>query len=157
MRVCRSLESRRDLQGLEQDSRGTTMTFAGYVMRGIGGIVLMAVAMVGLQAPACAGMIGTAVVIDQQQAVLDRGRLLTALDRDEVREQLIALGVDPRSARERVASLSDEELRSVAGQVQDLPAGGDILGVAVLIFLVLLFTDIMGYTKVFPFVKKTVH
>ena len=45
----------------------------------------------------------------------------------------------------------------MAGQVQDLPAGGDILGVAVLIFLVLLFTDIMGYTKVFPFVKKTVH
>jgi hypothetical protein len=68
------------------------------------------------------------------------------------------MGVDPQAARERVAALSDAELQAVAGNVQTLPAGGDgILGVAVLIFLVLLFTDIMGYTHIFPFVKKTVH
>ena len=36
----------------------------------------------------------------------------------------------------------------------ELPAGGDLLGAAVLIFLVLLFTDIMGYTKVFPFTRS---
>ena len=133
------------------------MTYAGYVRKVTVGVVLMAVTMVGLQAPAYAGMVGTAALIDQQQATLERDRLLTALDRDEVRHQLIDLGVDPSAARERVAALSDDELRSVAGQVGDLPAGGDILGIAVLIFLVLLFTDIMGYTKVFPFVKKTVH
>ena len=133
------------------------MTMMANVMRGIGGILLMSLTMLGLQAPAYAGMVGTGMVIDQQQAFVDRSQLLTALSRDDVREQLIAMGVDPASARERVASLSDEELRSVAGHVQDLPAGGDILSVAVLIFLVLLFTDIMGYTNVFPFVKKTVH
>ena len=128
-----------------------------YVLRGIGGVVLMTVTMLSLQTPVYAGMVGTGAVIDQQQAAVDRGRLLTALDREDVRQQLITLGVDPQAAQQRVASLSDEELRSVAGHMQDLPAGGDILGVAVLIFLVLLFTDIMGYTDVFPFVKKTVH
>jgi len=133
------------------------MTMMAYVMRGIGGVMLMTVTMLGLQSPAYAGMVGTGTVIDHQQTVLDRGQLLTTLDRDDVRRQLIAMGVDPQAARERVASLSDEELHSVAGRVQDLPAGGDILGVAVLIFLVLLFTDIMGYTDIFPFVKKTVH
>jgi hypothetical protein len=133
------------------------MTMVAYVMRGIGGVMLMTVTMLGLQTPAYAGMVGTGTVIDHQQAVLDRGQLLTTLNREDVREQLIAMGVDPQAARERVASLSDEELRSAAGRVQDLPAGGDILGVAVLIFLVLLFTDILGYTDVFPFVKKTVH
>ena len=133
------------------------MTMMGYIKHGIGGAVLMTLTMLSLQTPAYAGMVGTAAVIDQQQAMLDRGQLLKALDRDDVRKQLVALGVDPQAARERVASLSDEELHSVAGKVQDLPAGGDILGVAVLIFLVLLFTDIMGYTDVFPFVKKTVH
>ncbi len=133
------------------------MTMMAYVMRGIGGVMLMTVTMLGLQSPAYAGMVGTGTVIDHQQTVLDRGQLLTTLDRDDVRQQLIAMGVDPQAARERVASLSDEELHSMAGRVQDLPAGGDILGVAVLIFLVLLFTDIMGYTDIFPFVKKTVH
>ena len=133
------------------------MTKVSYMKRGIGGLILMTLTMLSLQTPAYAGMIGTAAIIDQQQAVLDRGKLLTALNRDEVRKQLVALGVDPQAARERVASLSDEELHSVAGHIQDMPAGGDILGVALLIFLVLLFTDIMGYTNVFPFVKKTVH
>jgi len=128
-----------------------------YMMRGIGGVVLMTVTMLGLQTPAYAGMVGTGTVIAHQQTIMDRGQLLTSLKREDVREQLIAMGVDPKAARERVASLSDEELRSVAGHVQELPAGGDVLGVALFVFLVLLFTDIMGYTHVFPFVKKTVH
>ena len=133
------------------------MTMVAYVMRGIGGVMLMTVTMLGLQTPAYAGMVGTGAVIAHQQALMDRGQLLATLNREDVSQQLIAMGVDPQAARERVASLSDEELRSVAGRVQDLPAGGDVLGVALFVFLVLLFTDIMGYTDVFPFVKKTVH
>ena len=133
------------------------MNMVAYMMRGIGGVVLMMVMMLSLQTPAYAGMVGTGTVIAHQQAVMDRGQLLTALNREDVREQLISMGVDPKAAQERVASLSDEELRTVADHVQDLPAGGDVLGVALFVFLVLLFTDIMGYTHVFPFVKKTVH
>jgi multidrug resistance efflux pump len=101
--------------------------------------------------------VGTGAVIDQQQAVVDRGQLLAALDREDVRQQLVAMGVDPKAAQERVAALSDEEIQNLNGRVQSLPAGGDILGVAVLIFLVLLLTDILGYTDIFPFVKKTVN
>ena len=131
------------------------MTMVSYMTRGISGLIVMAMTLMGLQTPAYAGMVGTGAVIDQQQAAADRGRLLDALNREDVREQLIAMGVDPREARERVAALSDEELRAAAGHVRDLPAGGDVLGVALVVFLVLLFTDIMGYTDVFPFVKKT--
>ena len=130
---------------------------ARYIKRAIGGVVLISLMITSLQMPAYADMIGTAAVIDQQQAVIDRGKLLAALSRDDVKEQLVAMGVDPQAARERVASLSDEELQSLNGHMQELPAGGDILGVAVFIFLVLLITDILGYTDVFPFVKKTVH
>jgi hypothetical protein len=96
-------------------------------------------------------------VIDQQQTVVDRGQLLTVLDREDVRKELLAMGVDPQAARERVAALSDDEIQSLNGRIQELPAGGDVLGVALVVFLVLLFTDIMGYTDVFPFIKKTVH
>jgi hypothetical protein len=42
--------------------------------------------------------------------------------------------------------------------MDQLPAGGDgigtIVGAAVLVFLILLITDILGFTHVFPFVKS---
>jgi hypothetical protein len=69
----------------------------------------------------------------------------------------MAQGVDPLEAQARVASLSDAEAVRLAGQVEHLPAGGNAIGVivgaAVLVFIVLLITDILGYTDVFPFVK----
>jgi hypothetical protein len=72
-----------------------------------------------------------------------------------VRARLQAYGVDPVQAQERVAALSDEEAARLAAQIDELPAGGvDALGVALIVFLVLLFTDIMGYTKIFPFTRS---
>ena len=50
---------------------------------------------------------------------------------------------------------SDDEAARLAARIDALPAGGaDILVVALIVFLVLLFTDIMGYTKVFPFTRS---
>jgi len=113
---------------------------------------LLIVCMGGLSAPlpALAGIVST------ETAVLgaERGRLASMLERSEVQERLLVLGVDPANARVRVAALSDAEAAQLAAQLDELPAGGDILGVAVLIFLVLLFTDMMGYTKIFPFTRS---
>jgi len=125
--------------------------------RAIAAVVVMALTQLGLQAPATAGMVGTAAVLASPQRGPDRSQLLSALNRDDVRRQLEALGVDPHAAQQRVAALSDEEIRTLDGRVARLPAGGDVLGVALIVFLVLLLTDILGYTHVFPFVKKTAH
>ena len=58
--------------------------------------------------------------------------------------------------RVRCEHAPPEEVRSMNQKIDELPAGGSSLpGAAVLVFLVLLFTDIMGFTDVFPFVKKT--
>ena len=55
-----------------------------------------------------------------------------------------------------VASMTPEEVRSMNQKIDELPAGGSRLpGAPVLVFPVLLFTDIMGFTDVFPFVEKT--
>lgn len=70
---------------------------------------------------------------------------------------LNGLGVETATATQRVAALSDNELNQLATQLDELPAGGDILGTLVFVFLVLLVTDILGFTDVFPFVKKTAH
>jgi len=72
---------------------------------------------------------------------------------------LVSQGVDLQEAQNRIESLTDEEAIRVAEQLQELPAGGDsfftaLLIVALIVFLVLLATDIAGYTDIFPFVKK---
>jgi hypothetical protein len=99
-----------------------------------------------------AGIVGTGVAINQQQSNFDRAELLAMFDRNDLRDELIAYGVDPNAARERIAAMSDTEVQALAGKVGTMPNGGDVVGVAVFLFLVLLFTDIMGWTDVFPFV-----
>ena len=108
-----------------------------------------------------AGMIGTQQVVAAQGAAEDRARLDAALQREDVRAQLQAFGVDPNDARERVASLSDSEVRLLAERAGELPAGsgalGAVVGAVVFVFVVLLITDILGFTDVYPFVTKSVR
>jgi len=75
------------------------------------------------------------------------------LERSDVRAQLQAYGVDPADVKARVAALSEEEAAQVAAQIDSVPAGGSVLGVLVFVFIVLLITDILGFTKIFPFTK----
>lgn len=108
--------------------------------------------------PAQAAMVGTAQILNPKQHGQDRERLHSFLNRAEVREQLEAWGVDSEIAKARIDSLTDEEVAEIVGQLDQLPAGGSavgvIIGAALLVFLVLLVTDILGLTDVFPFVKK---
>lgn len=111
----------------------------------------------GLQA-AHAGMIATDAVaaqVTQAEAQSRRANVLATLNRADVAEALAAKGVDMQAARERIASLSDAEVVALADQLDHAPAGAsDVLGVIVFIFLVLLVTDILGLTKVFPFTRS---
>ncbi len=83
----------------------------------------------------------------------DRTLIVAALSREDVQAALVARGIDPAQAQDRVAALTDEEASVVASQLDTAPAGG-IIGVIVLIFLVLLLTDILGFTKVYPFTRS---
>jgi hypothetical protein len=78
--------------------------------------------------------------------------LTAALSRAEVRTALESHGVDPALALERASALTDEEAGRLAEQIHGAPAGG-IIGALVLVFLVLLATDLLGLTKVFPFTQ----
>ena len=104
-----------------------------------------------------AEMVTTDQVIEQVNPPEDRTRVMDFMLREDVQQQLTILGVDPEEAARRVASLSDEEIQQIAGRLDELPAGegvGAIVGVILIIFLVLLVTDLLGYTDIFPFVKK---
>ncbi len=105
-----------------------------------------------------AGLISTEQVVEREAAAEDRARIFDFLARQDVRAQLTEFGVDPAMAEARVAGLSDAEIRNVAGRIDQLPAGQDVFGAilstALVIFVVLLITDILGLTDVFPFVRR---
>jgi len=121
-------------------------------------VILTLCAFTIISAPAHAVMINTAEILKQKQQDVTRERLHMLLDRSEVRKHLEAWGVNPEEAKARVNSLTDQEIAKIAARIDQLPAGGDglsvIVGAAVLIFLVLLITDVLGVTDIFPFVKK---
>ena len=117
---------------------------------------VVSMTLLGIPAPAVAGLVATdQVAAAARGAQAERSRVEAALARQDVQDGLIRHGVKPQDVKSRVDALTDEEARLVANQIDQLPAGGDsVLGVLLLIFLVLLFTDIMGWTKVFPFTKS---
>ncbi|MFA7381882.1 MAG: PA2779 family protein [Desulfurivibrionaceae bacterium] len=104
-----------------------------------------------------AEMIETNTVIAVQKEEASRGRVAAFLAREDVRQVMVRHGVDAVEAQKRVASLSDAELAKISQAMDQLPAGGDgvgvVIGAVVLIFLVLLITDLVGLTSVFPFVN----
>ena len=124
----------------------------GYPVRRFISIALI-VAITGLSLPAQAGMLPTAAGVANPA----KERIIGLLERSDVRAQLATLGVNPADAKARVAALTDDEAAQLAARMDSMPAGGDgigaVLGVAVLVFLVLLLTDILGFTHVFPFTK----
>ncbi len=111
-----------------------------------------------ISAPTHAAMITTAEILKQNQHDLARKRVKIFFDRSEVQKHLAAWGVHPEEAKARVDSLTDLEIEEITARLDQLPAGGDalgtIVGAALLIFIVLLITDILGLTDVFPFVNS---
>lgn len=81
-----------------------------------------------------------------------RAEFLQALQRDQVRSQMIRLGVDAEAVNQRLAQLTDQEIATLNERLGDLPAGGDALGVLLVIFVVFVITDAIGATDIFPFV-----
>ena len=103
----------------------------------------------GLPLPVSAGIVGT----DQLSTSADRDHVKQFLDRNDVQAQLQARGVGADTAKARVDALTDDEVKTLASRIDQLPAGGDVLGILLAVLIILLITDILGFTKVFPFTR----
>ena len=100
-----------------------------------------------------AAMIANDVVISQSQHHSARAKLMQAVQREDVRQQLLNMGVDPAAVESRINLMTHEEIAQLNQQVEDLPAGGSVLGVLLIIFIVFVITDVIGATDIFPFIK----
>jgi hypothetical protein len=130
--------------------------------RWVATLVAASVSYAGMLQSAQAGLVGTAQVAEAQgvvsvdtRAAEQRARVLSLLDRADVAAGLQEHGLSADQARERVAALTDAEVEQLAHTIDTAPAGADsFLGVLVFIFVLLLVTDILGLTKVFPFTRS---
>jgi len=104
-----------------------------------------------------AQMASTEAVFEQSVAVSSHEKVSQFIAREDVAKTFETMGVDPKMVEQRIALMSDEEVSKISSQIDTLPAGGDalgaIVGAAVLVFIVLLITDILGFTKVFSFTR----
>ena len=122
--------------------------------------ILLSFYMIMLACPyqsALAAMIGTESIINVDRNQSPRDYLNDLLAREDFQAALISQSIDPQEAQARIDSLSDAEVNDIINKLDQLPAGGflgELLIIAFLVFLILLLTDIAGYTDIFPFVKK---
>jgi hypothetical protein len=103
--------------------------------------------------PAQAAMIGNDQIVNQGLSHQTRDGLQQLFEQETAQQQLQAWGVNPDQIKSRIDSLTDAELARINQQVNDIQAGGDVLGILLVIFLVFVITDIIGATDVFPFIN----
>jgi hypothetical protein len=104
--------------------------------------------------PAQAAIIGNDQIINQGLSNQTRAGLQQLLEKEILQQQLQEWGVNPDQIKSRIARLTDAELARINQQINDLHAGGDVLGILLVIFLVFVITDIFGATDIFPFINK---
>ncbi len=100
-----------------------------------------------------AQMLGTDAAISKYSAMANRNLLMEELQRDEVRNEIIEMGVDPAEAEARLAALTDAEISTILTQMENDSAGADIIGTLFTVFVILLVTDLLCFTRVFNFTR----
>jgi hypothetical protein len=103
--------------------------------------------------PLMAGMLDTGALLHAATAGAERAALVQRLDATDVRDALARMGVDPADAEARVARLTDAEVADLSARLDQLPAGAGALEAVLIVFLIFVITDAIGWTNIFAFVK----
>ncbi|MFM2068855.1 MAG: hypothetical protein RLZZ584_3764 [Pseudomonadota bacterium] len=137
-------------RGTSRASRAITLAVA-LCLGGMGLVSTAQAGSISAQAVAQAAVAGRSTT---PPAGSPQAGLTAALEREDLRLALIERGVDLDQARLRVAALGDAEAARLLADIDQAPAGAGIVDTLVFLFLVLLVTDILGFTKVFPFTRS---
>ena len=118
------------------------------------GLLLAMLSLLLMQvAPVQAAMLGNGDLLNQPPQQIDRQQIKSLLEREDVRQQLTALGVDAELAAERVDRMTNAEVAQVNQRISELPAGSGIVGIILIVFIVFVVTDVLGATDIFPFIR----
>ena len=120
----------------------------------IASLLIASTTLMGLPLTANAGIVSTDTTLTADAAPANRDQVTTFLARADVQKAMQERGVNGADALQRVQSMSDTEVAQLAGRIDQAPAGGEVIGVLFTVFIILLVTDILGLTKVFPFTRS---
>jgi hypothetical protein len=117
-------------------------------------LLIASTALLGMPMVAQAGIVSSSEAMASTAQSDARAKVAAVLAREDVRAGMAERGLSVEQAQERVRAMSDDEVASLAGRIDQAPVGGDILGILFTVFIILLITDILGLTKVYPFTRS---
>ncbi|MEY6433867.1 PA2779 family protein [Thioalkalicoccus limnaeus] len=103
----------------------------------------------GTMSVAHTGLVDSATLMQMEDRAETIADIREILSKEALAEQMERMGVDPAQVSERIAQLTNEELATLQAQLHDLPAGGDLLAVIGLVFVVLLILELVGVIDIF--------
>jgi hypothetical protein len=112
--------------------------------------IVLSAALVVNAAPVQAAMVATDSLLMQESNASQLTEVQAYMAREDVQEQMKALGVDPSVAATRVAAMTPGELSQVQQHIQDMPAGGSAVGLVLTVFLILILLELVGAINIFP-------
>lgn len=95
----------------------------------------------------------TSTAFDSAQTEYQKADLLGALESEQLRDQLVEMGVSPEEVEDRIAALTPAEVQQLNEQIDQMAAGGDVVGVLLTLFIVFVVTDAICATDIFPFIN----
>ena len=87
---------------------------------------------------AVAALVETETMLDMGRGQEARETLKQFMVRKDVKSAIVSQGVDPLEADARLNSLTDAEVIQLADQIDQLPAGGDVLGLAITVLVIVI-------------------
>ena len=122
-------------------------------------VVLVMSVFFTILSPAQAAMVSTSDILNQSKVDNAREKINLFLSRADVKQHMVAMGVDPDLAATRVASMTDQEIIQIADRVDQLPAGSGafetLLIIAGIVALAFFITDLIGWTDIYKVVNKS--
>lgn len=119
----------------------------------IAALVITSLPVAAAPASPSTDLVSTQSVLSNDSAQADRERIHQLLNRADIQDALVKQGVDLDEVDARVAALSDAEAQQMATQLEEMPAGAGVVGALFAVFIILLVTDILGLTDVYPFTR----
>lgn len=126
------------------------MKYFRQLKRMICSVLAISMLSMGLHGIAAAGIITTTDLVQAQHIQQEKERIQEWMAREDVRDQLVLMGVNVDEAKSRVDSMTDQEVQLMAAKMDEMPAGSGVLEVLVIVALVWVILELTGVTDLTP-------
>lgn len=121
-----------------------------YLSRTFSALLMSALFSMGFSGSSYADIVPTADLYYEYKSDSGKAELKQLLNRQELRNKMLGMGVDISTVDERINSMTDQEAFELQKQIESLPAGEGFLGLVIGLLVIFILTDVAGATDIFP-------